>query len=84
MKRMQNMTVILASGSPRRRELLEQIGIQPIVRPSGIEEKVASSVPEEVVIAPESGGCGSSGAGAYLDSWGGYGSGCRQRDFGEA
>lgn len=50
MKRMQNMTVILASGSPRRRELLEQIGIQPIVRPSGIEEKVASSVPEEVVM----------------------------------
>lgn len=47
---MGNMRVVLASGSPRRRELLEQIGIEPEVRPSGIEERVTSSVPEEVVM----------------------------------
>lgn len=42
--------MILASGSPRRRELLEQIGIEAVIRPSGIEEKAASSAPEEVVM----------------------------------
>ncbi|SFG61862.1 Maf family protein [Oribacterium sp. WCC10] len=42
---------ILASGSPRRKELLEQIGINPEIIPSSIEEKVTSTVPEEVVIS---------------------------------
>lgn len=46
---MRHMKVILASGSPRRRELLEQIGIRPEVRPSGIEERAESAVPEEMV-----------------------------------
>jgi septum formation protein len=32
--------VILASASPRRRDLLEQMGVQPVVRPSDIDESV--------------------------------------------
>ncbi|WP_036607449.1 Maf family protein [Oribacterium sp. P6A1] len=40
---------ILASGSPRRKELLEQIGIKPEIIPSSIEEIVTSTVPSEVV-----------------------------------
>lgn len=43
-------TIILASGSPRRRELLHQIGITPVIRPSQVEEVVTSDVPEEVVV----------------------------------
>lgn len=46
----QNQRVVLASGSPRRLELLGQIGIRPEVRPSQIEEKVTSQVPKEVVM----------------------------------
>lgn len=42
--------LILASGSPRRRELLEQIGIEPVILPSRIEEVITSTVPEDVVI----------------------------------
>lgn len=44
------MRIVLASGSPRRRELLEQIGIQAEVIPSSVEEKVTSTVPEQVVL----------------------------------
>jgi len=47
---MRDCKVILASGSPRRRELLGQIGIEPEVRPSGIEEQVTSAEPEDVVM----------------------------------
>ncbi|OUQ16354.1 septum formation protein Maf [Lachnoclostridium sp. An14] len=43
------MRIILASGSPRRRELLEQIGIHAEVRPSSVEEKVTAREPENVV-----------------------------------
>lgn len=42
--------VILASNSPRRRELLRQIGIEPKVIPSQIEEKAVSRIPEEMVM----------------------------------
>ena len=42
---------ILASGSPRRKELLGQIGINPEIIPSDIDEKVTGSVPEELVIS---------------------------------
>ena len=42
---------ILASGSPRRKELLEQIGIVPEIIPSSIEEIVTSTVPSEVVMS---------------------------------
>ena len=43
------MKVILASGSPRRRELMEMLGVACEVRPSGAEEVVTSSEPEKVV-----------------------------------
>lgn len=41
--------VILASGSPRRKELLEQIGVKFQVITSNKEEIIASTNPEEVV-----------------------------------
>ncbi len=40
---------ILASASPRRSELLNQIGIVPEIMPSDIVETITSSVPSEVV-----------------------------------
>lgn len=43
-------TIILASGSPRRQELLHQIGITPIIQPSHVEEVMISDIPEEVVV----------------------------------
>lgn len=46
---MKEIKIILASNSPRRRELLRQIGVEPEIRPSQIEEQVTSQVPEEVV-----------------------------------
>lgn len=48
MKRM--MKLVLASASPRRKELLAQIGITPFIEPSTIVEKVTSTIPEEVVL----------------------------------
>ena len=41
--------IILASASPRRRELLEHAGVQFEVKPGSGEEIVTSTVPEEVV-----------------------------------
>lgn len=41
--------IILASGSPRRRELLEQIGVKFEIHKAEGEEKIASSIPEEAV-----------------------------------
>lgn len=41
--------VILASASPRRRELLEQIGVAYEVMPSGKEEIITKTLPEEIV-----------------------------------
>lgn len=43
------MKIILASGSPRRREILDQVGIQYEVKPSNKEEIITSTNPEEVV-----------------------------------
>lgn len=43
------MRVILASASPRRRELLGQLGIEFEVRPAKGEEVVTKTSPEEVV-----------------------------------
>lgn len=40
--------IILASGSPRRKQLLEQIGLEFEVWPSKCEEKIESTVPSEV------------------------------------
>ena len=43
------MKVILASGSPRRRELMEMLGIRCKVQASGAEEVVTSAEPEKDV-----------------------------------
>lgn len=43
------MNIILASASPRRRELLTQIGIAFEIKVSDVEEKVTTIVPHEVV-----------------------------------
>ncbi len=43
------MRIILASASPRRRDLLAQIGLEYEVLPSGAEEKPAKALPEEAV-----------------------------------
>ena len=42
--------LILASASPRRRELLTQIGMEFEVMPSGVEEETESTVPCEMVM----------------------------------
>lgn len=44
-----NIKIILASQSPRRRELLEQIGISFEVRPSEKEEIITEAEPHEIV-----------------------------------
>lgn len=44
------MRIVLASGSPRRRELMEQIGIRTEVMPSSVEERVTSEIPDQVVL----------------------------------
>ena len=41
--------IVLASGSPRRKEILEQAGVVFRVCPSQIEEKITCSSPEEIV-----------------------------------
>lgn len=43
------MKIILASASPRRRELLEQIGLSFEVMTSYVEEKISSARPDRVV-----------------------------------
>lgn len=45
------MTFILASGSPRRLELLRQIGIEPQVKLSNYNEDMSTSNPAELVMA---------------------------------
>lgn len=42
--------IILASQSPRRRELLKQIGLEFEVIVSDTEEKISNSIPKEVVL----------------------------------
>lgn len=43
------MKIILASSSPRRRELLDQIGAKYEVRPSKADETIEGTIPEEIV-----------------------------------
>lgn len=43
------MRIILASQSPRRKVLLEQLGLPFEIHPSGIEELITSDVPETIV-----------------------------------
>ncbi|MDO5702300.1 MAG: Maf family protein, partial [Lachnospiraceae bacterium] len=42
--------IILASKSPRRYELLRQIGITPVVLPGDVEERMEGETPEEIVM----------------------------------
>ena len=44
-----NNEIILASASPRRRELLHQVGLKPRILPSRLEEIITCTEPEEVV-----------------------------------
>lgn len=44
------MKYILASASPRRRELLTQAGIEYTVIPSEVEERITKAIPSDVVI----------------------------------
>lgn len=46
---MKDMTIILASGSPRRLQLLQQIGLDPVVIPSRKEEHPSAKEPAEIV-----------------------------------
>ena len=48
---MEKSKIILASGSPRRKELLLQIGIVPEIIVSHVEEKLTSDDPAEVVMS---------------------------------
>ena len=43
------MKIYLASASPRRKELLRQVGLSFKVMPSTVEEKVTKDRPDEVV-----------------------------------
>ena len=43
-------TIILASASPRRKELLSQIGIEYEVIPSNTEELITSTIPSDIVM----------------------------------
>ena len=49
--KMEKKRIILASGSPRRKELLLQIGIVPEIIVSHVEEKITSDVPSGVVMS---------------------------------
>lgn len=47
---MEKYRIILASASPRRRELLHQIGLKPEIVPSQIEENITGVRPDQVVM----------------------------------
>lgn len=49
MKKENEIKIILASASPRRKELLAQIGMDFEILVSDVEEKVTSSIPQQVV-----------------------------------
>ena len=44
-----NTKIVLASASPRGRELLMQVGLAPEIVPSQVEEVITSTVPDQVV-----------------------------------
>lgn len=44
-----NVDIVLASASPRRRQILEQVGIHFVVLPSTCEEIICGSEPQEIV-----------------------------------
>lgn len=43
-------TLVLASGSPRRRELLERIGLSPLVRPADLDESPLPGEPADELV----------------------------------
>ncbi|MGC6175773.1 Maf family protein [Lacrimispora sp. 38-1] len=45
-----DIKIVLASASPRRKELLNQVGLNPLIEPSGIEEIITTTIPKEAVI----------------------------------
>lgn len=45
-----NPRIILASASPRRRELLRQVGIEPEIEPSHVEEVISVPGPDQAVL----------------------------------
>jgi septum formation protein len=45
-----DIKIVLASASPRRKELLNQVGLNPVIEPSGIEEIITTAIPKEAVI----------------------------------
>ncbi len=47
---MKNRMIILASASPRRRELLHQVGLDPRIIPSHVEEVITRTEPDQVVM----------------------------------
>ncbi len=47
---MSSFRVVLASGSPRRKEILEQVGVEFEVWPSSVEEVISSNVPQDVCV----------------------------------
>ncbi len=50
-KSMKNRKIVLASASPRRKQLLEQVGIVPDeIRPANIDENINEDNPEKFVI----------------------------------
>ena len=50
------MKIYLASASPRRKELLKQVGISFKVVPSTVEEKITKEAPEEFLREAYGGG----------------------------
>ncbi|MBP3927570.1 MAG: Maf family protein, partial [Clostridium sp.] len=46
----EKLRLVLASASPRREELLRQIGFEPEIIPSQVEEIVTSTEPAQVVM----------------------------------
>jgi septum formation protein len=46
----QNVKIILASGSPRRKELFEQVGLTFSIMKSNAEERITKTNPKEVVM----------------------------------
>ena len=42
--------IVLASASPRRRELLNQISLNPVIKPSMVVEVITTRVPEDAVM----------------------------------
>ncbi len=70
--------IVLASASPRRRELLNQISLNPVIEPSTVVEVITTRVPEDAVMElslQKSRRCGKASAAWYHCNRGRYCSG---------